>query len=118
MAGIAMQESTCNPSASDPQGGSYGLMQITPDKCGGAPNGNCEDPVRASSIHAQRPGLTAAEQQFNINAGANYIGEMLSMAQGNILLALGAYNGWSPGLTPVRSTSDLCIIRLTAASFS
>lgn len=39
-----MQESSCK---ADTVGGAgeQGLMQITKDKCGGAPGGNCMDPV-------------------------------------------------------------------------
>lgn len=44
IASIAMQESTCNPDT-EGGGGEQGLMQLTPDKCGGAPGGNCKDPV-------------------------------------------------------------------------
>ena len=44
MAAFAMQESSCNPDAVG-EGGEQGLMQISKDKCGGAPNGNCKDPV-------------------------------------------------------------------------
>jgi membrane-bound lytic murein transglycosylase MltF len=45
LASFAMQESGCN---ADLQGGNgeQGMMQITPDKCGGAPDGDCKDPVR------------------------------------------------------------------------
>lgn len=39
-----MQESTCNP-ATVGGGGEQGLMQLTWDKCGDAPGGNCKDPV-------------------------------------------------------------------------
>ena len=39
-----MQESSCNPHTVG-GGGEQGLMQITKDKCGGAPGGNCQDPV-------------------------------------------------------------------------
>jgi hypothetical protein len=44
LAGIAMQESTCNPGTVG-GAGEQGLMQLTPDKCGGAPGGNCKEPV-------------------------------------------------------------------------
>ena len=40
-----MQESGCDPSRVG-GAGEQGLMQITPDKCGNAPNGNCQDIVR------------------------------------------------------------------------
>jgi len=45
LAAIAMQESGCNPNTVG-GGGEQGLMQITKDKCGGAPGGNCKDVVR------------------------------------------------------------------------
>ena len=43
-----MQESSCIPTTA---GGAneQGLMQITVDKCGGAPGGNCQDPVGVST---------------------------------------------------------------------
>ena len=44
LASFAMQESSCNPETVG-GGGEQGLMQITKDKCGGAPGGNCKDPV-------------------------------------------------------------------------
>jgi Transglycosylase SLT domain len=45
VASIAMQESTCNPSTVG-GAGEQGIMQITEDKCGGAPGGDCKDLVR------------------------------------------------------------------------
>jgi Transglycosylase SLT domain len=44
LASIAMEESSCNPHATG-GGGEQGLMQITPDKCKGAPNGDCKNIV-------------------------------------------------------------------------
>ena len=44
LASFAMQESSCNPETVG-GAGEQGLMQITRDKCTGAPNGNCRDPV-------------------------------------------------------------------------
>lgn len=41
-----MQESSCNADTVG-EGGEQGLMQISGDKCDGAPKGNCLDPVRA-----------------------------------------------------------------------
>lgn len=41
-----MQESSCIPTTVG-GAGEQGLMQITVDKCGGAPGGNCQDPVGA-----------------------------------------------------------------------
>lgn len=48
IATFAFQESSCNPNTRG-QGGEAGLMQITKDKCGGAPGGDCFDPVRCGS---------------------------------------------------------------------
>lgn len=45
LASIALQESSCNPSTVGGNG-EQGLMQLTRDKCGGAPGGNCQDVVR------------------------------------------------------------------------
>lgn len=44
LASFAMQESGCNPETVG-GGGEQGLMQITREKCGGAPGGNCREPV-------------------------------------------------------------------------
>ena len=44
LASFAMQESSCKPNTVG-GAGEQGLMQITRDKCVGAPNGNCQDPV-------------------------------------------------------------------------
>ena len=44
LAAFAMQESTCNADTVGANG-EQGLMQLTADKCGGAPGGNCKDPV-------------------------------------------------------------------------
>ncbi|KAH9822281.1 family 23 glycoside hydrolase [Melampsora americana] len=81
LAAFAMQESSCNPNDQGDNGGAWGLMQITSDKCGGAPGGNCADP------------------DYNIAMGAKTFADGLSASGGNVLLALGAYNGWSKGLT-------------------
>lgn len=51
-------------------------MQITHDKCGDAPNGDCHDP------------------SYNIGAGAKYLRDRLDNFSGNVLQALGGYNGW------------------------
>jgi len=80
LASFAMQESTCNPSAVGPNG-EQGLMQLTQDKCGNAPNGNCQDPT------------------FNINEGATYIQQTISDAGGNVVQAVGQYNGYTLGQT-------------------
>lgn len=48
LASFAMQESSCRPWVVG-GAGEQGLMQITKDKCGGAPGGNCQDPVSVNS---------------------------------------------------------------------
>ncbi|KAF5351642.1 hypothetical protein D9756_007546 [Leucocoprinus leucothites] len=80
LASFAMQESSCQPETVG-GAGEQGLMQITKDKCGGAPGGNCRDP------------------DFNIRTGAKYFASTLDDVGGDVLLAVGRYNGWYPGLT-------------------
>jgi hypothetical protein len=72
-----MQESTCNPSAVG-GGGEQGMFQITVDKCGGAPGGNCKD------VH------------FNMRTGMQYLRDTISQNGGDLLKSLGMYNGWQP----------------------
>ncbi|KAJ7079117.1 lysozyme-like protein [Mycena belliarum] len=86
LASFAMQESSCNPSTVG-GAGEQGLMQLTKDKCGGAPGGNCRDP------------------EFNIKTGAKYFAETLSNNNGNLLLSIGMYNGWYKGLTVAKATA-------------
>jgi len=86
IAAFALQESTCNP-ATVGGGGEQGLMQITKDKCGGAPGGNCRDPW------------------FNIMTGSKYFSEVLDSNGGNLLMSIGNYNGWSKGLTVAKATA-------------
>jgi len=76
VAAFAMQESTCNAYISN-----GGLMQITSDKCGGAPGGKCNDP------------------DFNVRVGTKYFADVLKESGGSVLQAIGAYNGWQPGMT-------------------
>ena len=45
LASFAMQESSCRADAVG-GGGEQGLMQISGEKCDGAPAGGCQDPVR------------------------------------------------------------------------
>ncbi|KAG6866725.1 hypothetical protein C0991_011384 [Blastosporella zonata] len=80
LASFALQESSCNP---DTVGGAgeQGLMQITKDKCGGAPGGNCRDPA------------------FNIRTGAKYFASTLDDNNGDLIAAVGNYNGWFKGMT-------------------
>ncbi|KAI0051923.1 glycoside hydrolase family 23 protein, partial [Auriscalpium vulgare] len=84
-ASFAMQESTCNPSTVG-GGGEQGLMQITKDKCGGAPNGNCKD------------------IDYNIRTGAKYFADTLNSFNGDVLSAVGTYNGWFHGMTYADAT--------------
>jgi hypothetical protein len=86
LASFAMQESSCNPNTVG-GGGEQGLMQITKDKCGGAPGGNCRDP------------------DFNIRTGAKYFANTLNSNGGDLLLSIGSYNGWHKGLTFGKATA-------------
>ncbi|KAL6297855.1 glycoside hydrolase family 23 protein [Sparassis latifolia] len=80
VAAIAMQESSCDAGTVG-GGGEQGLMQLTQDKCGGAPGGDCKDP------------------DFNIRAGVEYFSEMLRSNGESLLLTMGNYNGWPLGMT-------------------
>ncbi|CAE6470223.1 unnamed protein product [Rhizoctonia solani] len=86
IASIMMQESSCNKDTIG-GGGEQGLMQITHDKCGGAPNGDCREPW------------------FNIHTGAKYLKGQVDSYNGNILKAVGSYNGWSDGMTYSKATA-------------
>ncbi|KAF8210493.1 glycoside hydrolase family 23 protein, partial [Mycena galopus ATCC 62051] len=86
LAATAMQESSCDASTVG-GGGEQGLMQISQDKCGGAPDGNCKDPA------------------FNIKTGAAYMATTLAANNGNILETIGNYNGWYKGLTKAEATA-------------
>ncbi|TDL26236.1 glycoside hydrolase family 23 protein [Rickenella mellea] len=86
LASFAMQESTCNPSTVG-GGGEQGLMQITQDKCGGAPGGNCRDP------------------EFNIRTGAKFFADTLNGNNGDLLLTIGQYNGWQQHMTFGQATA-------------
>ena len=50
LASFAMQESSCKADSVG-GGGEQGLMQISPEKCVGAPSGDCKDPVRHTSCY-------------------------------------------------------------------
>ncbi|KAF9793374.1 lysozyme-like protein [Thelephora terrestris] len=80
LASIALQESSCNP-ATVGGNGEQGLMQLTSDKCGDAPGGNCQD------------------VGYNVMTGAKYFSSQLAASDGNFFLALGSYNGWVEGMT-------------------
>ncbi|KAM0753858.1 hypothetical protein T439DRAFT_322742 [Meredithblackwellia eburnea MCA 4105] len=80
-----MTESSCNKGASGDSGGAYGLMQITKDKCVGAPGGDCNDP------------------DFNVKTA--YLKSVLDEHEGSVLAAPGSYNGWYVGLTYNKATA-------------
>ncbi|KAJ7647090.1 glycoside hydrolase family 23 protein [Roridomyces roridus] len=86
LAAFAMQESSCNP-ATVGGGGEQGLMQITKEKCAGAPGGNCKEP------------------NFNIKTGAAFFAKTLESNGGDLLLSIGQYNGWYQGLTVAKATA-------------
>lgn len=85
LASIAMQESSCIASATGDDGGAFGLMQITQDKC--------------------TTGIDCTDPDYNIKTGAAYFQSVLTQNNGNILLACGQYNGWYQGLTVAKATS-------------
>lgn len=80
LASFAMQESGCNP-ATVGGAGETGLMQLTSDKCGNAPGGNC------------------ADVDYNIQTGAQFFSQTLKDNGGDLLQSIGQYNGWYKGLT-------------------
>lgn len=86
LASFAMQESTCNPSATGGNG-EAGLMQLASENCSGAPNGDCYD------------------VDFNIQRAAELFSGLISSNGGNVLLAIGSYNGWYSGLTYAAGTA-------------
>ncbi|GAA5996174.1 lytic transglycosylase domain-containing protein [Rhodotorula paludigena] len=86
LASFALQESTCNPNTMG-GGGEVGLMQITPDKCGGRSAAACRDP------------------EFNVRTAAEYFKRELDNQGGAFLRALGAYNGWQPGMSYQSATA-------------
>jgi len=86
LASFALQESSCN---ANPSGGDgHGLMQITTDKCGDAPGGNCEDP------------------DFNIMSGARYFSTVVASHNGNLVQSVGEYNGWNQGMTIAQAKEE------------
>ncbi|KAF7376313.1 Lysozyme-like protein [Mycena sanguinolenta] len=97
LAATAMQESSCDASTVG-GGGEQGLMQITQDKCGGAPGGNCKDPA------------------FNIKTGAAYMKSVLDSNNGNILETIGNYNGWEKGMTKGYRRRKITLLHLPEQS--
>ncbi|KAF8628914.1 hypothetical protein AX15_003692 [Amanita polypyramis BW_CC] len=86
LASFAMQESSCNRNAVG-GGGEQGIMQISKDKCGGAPGGDCKNP------------------EFNIRTAAKFFSGLLKANGGNVLLSIGSYNGWFRGMTHAQATA-------------
>jgi len=86
LASFAMQESSCNPETIG-GAGEQGLMQITKDKCNGAPEGDCKNP------------------DFNIKTGAKYFSDNLKSNAGDVLLTIGQYNGWHRSMTYADATA-------------
>lgn len=84
LASFAMQESTCNPSAVGGNG-EAGLMQIAPPNC--EAGHNCWD------------------IDYNIRRGAQLFRQMVDANGGNVLAAIGAYNGWRKGMTVSDATA-------------
>jgi len=62
-------------------------MQITKDKCGDAPGGDCKN------------------VDYNIKTGLAYFAKTLKDNDDNIILTMGMYNGWAPGLTVGKATA-------------
>ncbi|KAI0268647.1 glycoside hydrolase family 23 protein [Gloeopeniophorella convolvens] len=79
LASFAMQESSCNP-ATIGGASEKGLMQITPQKCEGAPRNDC------------------LNIDFNIGAGAKYFANVLEYNNGDVFQTVGMYNGWNLGM--------------------
>lgn len=95
LASFALQESTCNPHVLGDNNGAFGLMQITQDKCNGMDAKGCSDP------------------EYNVRTAAEYFNKEMSNRGGEFLEALGAYNGWYPGLSFSGATAaaygDCCV---------
>lgn len=95
-----MQESSCIPSAVG-GAGEQGLMQITRDKCKGAPNGNCKDIVSFLIHDFKFTHWLYCLQDFNIRVGAEFFAATLASNGGDVFSTIGEYNGWRPGMTYV-----------------
>ncbi|KAK4703623.1 P-type Cu+ transporter, partial [Phenoliferia sp. Uapishka_3] len=102
LAAFALQESTCNPSVSGDNGGAFGLMQITKDKCGGQGAAGCSSP------------------DYNIRTAAEYFSSQLSSAGGELLPALallGPCHHFLPERPSTSGTSAPRIGRVDAMDF-
>ncbi|KXN91060.1 hypothetical protein AN958_03127 [Leucoagaricus sp. SymC.cos] len=47
-------------------------------------------------------------RDFNIRTGAKYFADTLDDLDGDVLKAVGRYNGWCPGLTVKKTTATKC----------
>lgn len=83
LASFAMQESTCNPGATGGNG-EAGMMQIAQINC--EAGNNCWD------------------LDYNMNRGAQLFRQMIDANGGNVLAAIGSYNGYRIGLTYADAT--------------
>jgi hypothetical protein len=80
LASISLQESGCSPDVTG-GAGEIGMMQITSEKCP-TDGSDCYDP------------------ETNISIGSQYFKTVITdQCSGNVACAMGAYNGWVPGLT-------------------
>lgn len=85
LASFAMQESSCQAGARGDNGGAFGLMQITEDKC--------------------TSGIACDDPDYNVKTAAKYFRDTLDSVNGDLLLAIGQYNGWPAGMTYSQATA-------------
>ncbi|KAG8825753.1 hypothetical protein FRC19_010597 [Serendipita sp. 401] len=86
IAAFALQESGCNPDI-DGAGGEQGMMQISPEKCANAPDGDCKDVV------------------YNVRTAVSFFADVLKSVNGNAFEAVGSYNGWFRGMSYAEATT-------------
>jgi len=86
IAAFALQESSCDPTTMG-EGGEAGIMQISPDKCTKAPNGNCLD------------------VSYNVRTATSYFADVIKSSGGNVFEAVGQYNGWNRGMSYTEATT-------------
>jgi hypothetical protein len=73
LASFALQESSCNPTAVG-GAGEQGLMQLTSDKCGDSPGGNCQDVVSnklAFPVHRLNPASSTSTSTLELSFSPN-----------------------------------------------